>query len=67
MSTLRRPRFIVQTIDILFLAVTGFIAYHGLTYRDEEGERDFVRLLFGCIALIFFLRVLLADVLGVWQ
>ncbi len=57
----------MQTIDILFLAVTGFIAYHGLTYRDEEGERDFVRLLFGCIALIFFLRVLLADVLGVWQ
>lgn len=53
-------------IDFLFLLVTGFIAYHGITYRDEEGEMDFVRLLFGCIALLFFVRVLLADVLGVW-
>lgn len=67
MRALRRPKSIVQAIDILFLAVTGFIAYHGLTYRDEEGERDFVRLLFGCIALLFFLRVLFADVLDVWQ
>lgn len=53
-------------IDFLFLLVTGFIAYHGITYRDEQGETDFVRLLFGCIALLFFFRVLLADVLGIW-
>lgn len=54
-------------IDFLFLLVTGFIAYHGITYRNEEGETDFVRLLFGCIALLFFFRVLLADVVGIWS
>ena len=49
----------------MFLAITGFVAYHGLTYRDEEGNTDTVRLLFGCIALLFFFRVFLVDVLGV--
>ncbi len=51
--------------DFVFLAVTGFIAWHGITYRDEEGESDLVRLLFGCIAALFFVRVLLVDVLRV--
>lgn len=51
-------------IDIIFLLATGFIAYHGITYRDERGEQDWVRLLFGCIALIYFLLVLFSDVLG---
>ena len=52
--------------DIIFLIVTAAIAYHGLTWRGEDGESDFVRLLFGSIAMLFFFRVLLADVLGVW-
>ena len=51
--------------NIIFLAITGFVAYHGLTYRDEDGESDFIRLLFGCIAFLFFLRVFIVDVLGV--
>lgn len=50
--------------NIIFLAITGFVAYHGLTYRDKEGESDFVRLLFGCIAFLFFLRVFIVDILG---
>ena len=54
-------------IDIMFLIVTGAVAYHALTYRNEEGERDTVRLLFGCIALLFFFRVLFVDVLEVWK
>ena len=29
------------------------------------GKADWVRQLFGCIALLFFLRVLLVDVFGV--
>ncbi len=37
--------------DWFFIIVTAAIAYHGLTYRDENGESDFIRLLFGCIAL----------------
>ena len=49
--------------DYIFLIVTGVIAYHGLTFRDEDGESDTGHLLFGCIALVFFLRVLLVDVL----
>ena len=52
-------------INILFLAVTGFITWHGIRYRDEDGKTDFVRLLFGCIAATFFFLVLFQDVLGV--
>lgn len=51
-------------IDIVFLVVTAAIAVHAITYRDKQGKADWVRLLFGCIALVFFLRVLLVDVLG---
>lgn len=50
-------------LNVVFLAVTGAIAYHGLTFRDADGNSDTVRLLFGCIALLFFFRVLFADVL----
>jgi hypothetical protein len=52
-------------INMLFLAVTGFITWHGIRYRDEEGKTDFVRLVFGCIAATFFFMVLFQDVLGV--
>ncbi|HSH42593.1 MAG TPA: hypothetical protein VK973_10770 [Arenicellales bacterium] len=51
-------------MNLVFLLVTGGIAWHGLTFRDEQGNSDTVRLLFGCIALLFFFRVLLADVIG---
>jgi hypothetical protein len=52
-------------INIVFLAATGFIAWHGIRYRDAEGKTDFVRILFGCIAATFFFLVLFQDVLGV--
>jgi hypothetical protein len=55
----------IKLIDIVFLVVTGAIAYHGITFRDENGNRTTVHLLFGCIALIFFLRVLFVDILEV--
>ncbi len=54
-------------VNIVFLGATGFIAVNGIRYRDEEGNSDFVRLLFGCIAAVFFFLVLLKDVLGVVQ
>ena len=50
-------------VDIIFVLVTGFVAYHGLTYRDEEGESDIGHLLFGAIALLFCLRILIVDIL----
>jgi hypothetical protein len=52
-------------INIVFLAATGFIAWHGIRYRDAEGKTDFVRMLFGCIAATFFFLVLFQDVLGI--
>ena len=50
-------------VNWVFVLVTGVIAYHGLTYRNADGDRDTVRTLFGCIALLFCLRVLLVDIL----
>ena len=52
-------------INFVLLVITGFIAWHGIRFRDEEGNTDFVRLLFGCIAAVFFFLVLFQDVLGV--
>jgi hypothetical protein len=51
-------------INAAFLLITGFIAYHAISYRDEHGKQDWVRLLFGCIALTYFLLVLFSDILG---
>ena len=53
-----------KLVNIIFLIVTAFIAHHGITYRNSEGEKDFVRLLFGCIAGVYFVLVLFKDVLG---
>jgi hypothetical protein len=39
-------------VDWIFVLVTGVIAYHGLAYRNADRERDLVRTLFGCIALL---------------
>lgn len=52
-------------INIMFLTVTAYIAIHGIRFRDEEGSADFVRLLFGCIAAVFFFLVLMQDVMGI--
>ena len=46
--------------------VTGAIAWHGISYRDEDGERETGHLIFGCIALIFCLRFLFDDILGLF-
>jgi hypothetical protein len=51
-------------INVVFLATTAFIAWHGISFRTKEGEADVVRLLFGCIAAVFFMLVLFKDVLG---
>ena len=54
-------------VNIIFLAVTGYIALHGIRFRNKDGESDFVRLLFGSIAAVFFFMVLFQDVLGIVQ
>ncbi len=50
-------------MNILFVLVTGFIAWHGLTFKDEKGKKDFVRLLFGSISLLFCLKILFFEIL----
>ena len=50
-------------MNFIFSITTAFIAWHGLTFRDKNGERDFVRLLFGSISLLFCLKVFFFDVL----
>ncbi len=54
-------------INLIFLMATGFIAWHGVRFRDKEGNTDAVRLLFACIAGVFFFLVLFQDVLGIVQ
>ncbi len=69
------------TVNIIFLVVTGAIAIHALRPRpaapdgaDEATAKaarkrqempNFVRMLFGCIAAVFFFMVLFQDVLGI--
>nr|VFK29588.1 MAG: hypothetical protein BECKMB1821G_GA0114241_10514 [Candidatus Kentron sp. MB]VFK33710.1 MAG: hypothetical protein BECKMB1821I_GA0114274_10524 [Candidatus Kentron sp. MB]VFK76312.1 MAG: hypothetical protein BECKMB1821H_GA0114242_10514 [Candidatus Kentron sp. MB] len=56
----------VMWMDVVFVVVTAMVAWHGLTWRDDAGESDAVRLLFGAIALLFCLRVLFVDILKVF-
>ena len=51
-------------MNIIFIVITALIAWHGLTFRDNDGNRDLVRTLFGAISLLFCLRVLFIDVLN---
>lgn len=52
-----------QVVNFIFVTATGLIAWHGLTYRDKKGDRPFVHLLFGAIALLYCLWVLTHDIL----
>jgi hypothetical protein len=56
-----------KAVNWVFLAITAIIAYKGITTKNEDGKSDFVHLLFGCIAAVFFFLVLFQDVLGVVQ
>ena len=54
-------------INLIFLGATGYITLHGIRFRDEKGNSDFVRLLFGSIAALFFFKVLFQDMLELVQ
>ena len=51
--------------NIIFLTVTALIAHHALTYRNDEGKKDFVRIFFGCIAAVYFFLIFLKNILGI--
>ena len=53
-----------QAVNFLFLFTTGFIAVNAIRTKNPDGESDYVHLLFGCIAAVFFFLVLFQDVLG---
>ncbi|NQU63441.1 MAG: hypothetical protein HQ517_04035 [SAR324 cluster bacterium] len=53
----------VSYVDVIFVLVTGFIAYHGITYRDKNGDKPWLHLFFGCIAALYGLWVLGRDIL----
>ncbi|MDA0305961.1 MAG: hypothetical protein O3B76_06700 [Proteobacteria bacterium] len=54
-------------VNLVFLVATGAVAWHGVKFRDEKGEAEWVHLLFGCIAGVFFFGVLFQDVLEIVQ
>ena len=58
------PQEYEKLVNIIFLIATALIAHHGITHKNPDGEKDFVRLLFGCIAAVYFVLVLFKDVLG---
>ena len=48
------PQEYERLVNIIFLITTALIAHHALTYRNEEGKKDIVRIFFGCIAAVYF-------------
>ncbi|MDA1090429.1 MAG: hypothetical protein O3A85_08980 [Proteobacteria bacterium] len=54
-------------VNLIFLIGTGAVAWHGIKFRDDNGDTEWVHLLFGCIAAVFFFGVLFQDVLGLAQ
>lgn len=54
-----------STVDIILVIVTGAIAWHGITFRDKEGESEWVHLFFGCIAAFYCIWVLFFHILQV--
>ena len=51
--------------DFAIVLTTGITAYHVISYRDVEGERELVHLFFSCIALFYGIWVSGRDILGV--
>ena len=58
------PQEYEKLVNIIFLIVTALTAHHALTYRNDDGKKDFVRLFFGSIAAVYFFLVLFKNVLG---
>ena len=52
--------------DVVFVVVTALIAWHGITFRTKDGEREWIHALFGCIALLFCILVLARDLLEIF-
>lgn len=58
------PPDLIPLVNIAFLAVTGAIAVMGFRSRDPDGGRSPIRLIFAATAAVFFVLVLVQNVLG---
>ena len=58
------PQEYEKLVNIIFLLITALIAHHAITFRNEDGKKDLVRLFFGCIAAVYFILFLFKNVLG---
>ena len=58
------PQEYENLVNIIFLVVTALITHHALTYKNDDGKKDFVRLFFGSIAAVYFILVLFKNILG---
>ena len=45
-----------KLVNIIFLVVTALIAHHGITYRNPDGEKDFVRLA-NLLPTVYYLEI----------
>ncbi len=59
------PQEYERLVNIIFLVITALIAHHALTYRNDEGKKDSIRIFFGCIAAVYFFLVLVKNILGI--
>ena len=59
------PQEYEKLVNIIFLVITALIAHHALTYKNDEGKKDFVRLFFGSIAAVYFILFFIKNILGI--
>jgi len=59
------PQEYEKLVNIIFLVITALIAHHALTYKNDEGKKDFVRLFFGSIAAVYFILFFIKNVLDI--
>ena len=65
MLPIERRKSVAVDVGGVIIGGDAPIAVHGIQFRDDEGNSDFVHLLFGSIAAVFFFMVLFQDVLEV--
>lgn len=53
-------------VDLIFVMVTGAVAWHGLSFRDKKGDPELVHMLFGAISAMYCLWILMVDLLGIF-
>ena len=53
-------------VNLMFVLITGAVAWHGLSFRTKNGDPELVHMLFGAISAMYCLWVLTVDLLGIF-